>query len=72
MVDYKKADDNPAWFLWFLMLGPGILVFLVDQLGFATVLGVFSGVGMLSELLSLWVVDMKYKIAKPAQNEDKT
>ena len=64
MVDYKKADDNPAWFLWFLMLIPGILVFLIDLLGFATVLGVFSGAGMLSELLNLWVIDKKYKVER--------
>jgi lipid-A-disaccharide synthase-like uncharacterized protein len=68
MFDYKKTDDNPVWFLWFLMLGPGILVFLVDQLGFVAVLGVCSVVGVFSELLNLWVVDMKYKVEKPDKN----
>ena len=68
MFDYKKTDDNPVWFLWFLMLGPGILVFLKDQLGFVTVLGVCSVVGVFSELLNLWVIDMKYKVEKPDKN----
>jgi hypothetical protein len=71
MFDYKKTDDNSAWCLWFLMLGPGILVLLLDQFGFATVLGICSGIGVFSELLNLWVVDLKYQSEIVTIDDDK-
>ena len=66
MLDDKKTEYNPTWFLWFLILGPAILIFLVDQIGFVTALAAYCGIGVFSMLLNLWAVHMKDKAGKAA------